>query len=194
MATACDHLGLSCFSHHCHNGDTPVLVKTEGDVVTFSGSAMGIDTDALAHFALGVLWKGSVHQWKTVEGQTSSVKLGAFREQIRTYLLGRSGFPSGVFVIVTACEDRGSRGMVFAPNLNKSAGSHGTMFSLLTRGIWFHIITDENAAPGIKDLCCVQSEKKVLHLQDCTKELIEAGRHVHKTARVSSNVSPRRSK
>ena len=52
-----------------------------------------------------------------MEGQTTSVELGPFQESIRTYLLGETGFPEGVYVLVGACEDKGSRGMVFAPSL-----------------------------------------------------------------------------
>jgi hypothetical protein len=164
-------------------------LKIERGTVTFSGSAMGIHTDALAHFALGILWKGGVHKWNTVEGQTTSVKLGPFSEGIRTYLLGESGFPSGVFVLVAACEDKGSRGMVFAPTLVKE--SRNRMFSILVRGIWFHIITDKSAPAETKKLCCVQSEEKVLHLEDCSSRFLHAGRHIQKTARVAPNLSPR---
>ena len=37
-----------------------IPLKVERNTITFSGSAMGIDTDALAHFGLGLLWKGAV--------------------------------------------------------------------------------------------------------------------------------------
>jgi len=69
-------------------------LKIEPNTVSFSGSAMGVDTNALAHFALGILWKGSVNNWSTVEGQTTSIFLGSFEEPIRKYLLGESGFPT----------------------------------------------------------------------------------------------------
>ncbi len=161
-------------------------LKIERGTVSFSGSAMGVDTDALAHFGLGILWKGGVHKWTTVEGQTTSVELEPFEESIRTYLLGETGFPRGVYVLVGACEDKGSRGMVFAPSLVKE--SQNRMFSILVRGIWFHIITDMGASPGMKKLCCVQSDKKVLHMEDCSSRFFHAGRHIHKTARIASNL------
>ena len=58
----------------------------------------------------------------------------------------------------------------------------------LLPALWFHIIVDKNAKPGNRDVCCVRSEKKVLHLENCEKRLIEAGRHLYKTARVAPNV------
>jgi hypothetical protein len=35
-----------------------LTLKVEANTVSFSGSAMGIGTDALAYFSLGFLWKG----------------------------------------------------------------------------------------------------------------------------------------
>jgi hypothetical protein len=162
------------------------IVKEEGGVVTFSARDMGIDTNPFAHFALGVLWKGAVHQWKTTEGQTTSVNLAGYEDDIRRYLLGGAGLPSGVYVLLAVCNDKGSRGMVFAPTL--VAGSRHQMFSILVRGLWFHIIVDKNAKPGNRHLCCVRSEKRVIHLENCHSRFLHAGRHLHKTARVAPNV------
>lgn len=162
------------------------IVKDEGGVVTFSARDIGIDTEPFAHFGLGLLWKGTVHQWATAEGQTTSVNLGPYEDSIRRYLLGEAGLPDGIYVILAVCEDRGSRGMVFAPTLVNEA--HHQMFSILVRGLWFHIIVDKNAKPGNKEVCCLRSEKKVLHLENCEKRLIEAGQHLYRTARVAPNV------
>jgi hypothetical protein len=162
-----------------------IALKDDRGTLTFSGKAMGIDTAPIAHFGLGVLWKGGVHKWNTIAGQTTSVDLEVFEEPIRKYLLGKSDVPEGVCVLVGACEDKGSRGMVFAPSLVN--GSHHRMFSILVRGIWFHIVTDMHALPGTATVCCVKSDLKVLHMEDCNERFLHAGRHIHKTARVSPN-------
>jgi hypothetical protein len=166
-----------------------IEIKVETKAITFSGSAMGIDTEALAHFALGILWKGAVHKWTTVAGQTTSVNLAGYKESIRKYLLGKDTLPSEIFVMIAACEDKGSRGMVFAPS--KVRGSRHRMYSLLVRGLWFHVIADRQAPASLKNLCCLQSERKVLHLEDCTERFLHAGRHIHKTARIARNMSRR---
>jgi hypothetical protein len=159
-------------------------VKEERGAITFSGSAMGVDTEALAYFALSLLWKGGVHQWPTAEGQTTSVPLGPFEEPIRKYLLG-GPFPANLYVLLGVCEDRGSRGMVFAPTVMHETRHH--TFSVLVRGLWFHIVADARAA-AVKELCSVQSRKKVLHLENCANRFIDAGRNIHKTARIAANV------
>jgi|SRR5215469_5297512 len=159
-------------------------VKDEGTSVTFSGSAMGVDTEALAYFALSLLWKGGVHQWPTAEGQTTSVPLGVFEEPIRKYLLG-GPFPPDVYVLLGVCEDRGSRGMIFAPTVMRETRHH--TFSVLVRGLWFHIVADARAT-ALKKLCSVQSAKRVIHLENCEERFLDAGRHINQTARVAASV------
>jgi hypothetical protein len=153
------------------------------NVVKYSGRAMGINTEALAYYGLGILWKGSVHKWKTIDGQESTVDLGKYQEPIRRYLLGEAGFPDGVYVLVSACTDVGSQGMCFAPHLVE--GSRYPMHSILIRGLWFHIITTDQDADGLSELCCVRSTEKVLFKEDCTERFLHAGRHIHETAAVS---------
>jgi hypothetical protein len=158
-------------------------LKAERTVVIYSGEAMGIDTEPLAYYALSVLWKGSVHKWTTLKGQKSSIDLGKYQEPIRRYLLGEAGFPDGVYVIVTACVDRGSQGMNYAPS--EAVGPSFPMYSLLVRGIWFYVVTTDNSPLGLGDLCCVRSVKKVLYKADCTEPFLFTGKLIHKTATVS---------
>ncbi|HTA24893.1 MAG TPA: hypothetical protein VK763_15275 [Terriglobales bacterium] len=157
--------------------------KREQKAIIYSGAAMGINTEPLAFYALSVLWKGSVHRWTTLKGQKSSVWLGKYQGPIRRYLLGEAGFPDGAYVNVTACVDRGSQGMNFAPS--KSVGSTYPTYSLLVRGLWFRVITTDENPLGLRDLCCVRSAKKLLFMADCTEPFLHAGRHIHKTATVS---------
>jgi len=160
-----------------------MAVETARTVTVYSGSAMGIDTEPLAYYALSILWKGSVHKWTTLKGQKSSVDLRQYQELIRRYLVGDAGFPDGVYVVVTACTDVGSQGMVFAPNL--MAETLHPMHSILVRGLWFHIITTDKPTPELDSVCCVRSTRKVLHKADCTEPFLQSGRHIHQTAVVS---------
>jgi hypothetical protein len=156
------------------------------NLATFSAVDMGIDTEPFAHFALGLLWKAAVHQWPTVAGQTTTVNLGSFEDPIRRYLLGETGLPDDVYVILAVCEDNASRGMVLGPSL--VAGSVHQMFSILVRGSWFHIVADRKPSPGTREFCCVRSERKLIHRENCERRLLQAGRHLSKTAAVSPNV------
>jgi hypothetical protein len=88
------------------NKATPM--KEEGALKVFSATDLGIDTDKLAYFALSIVWRGSVHDWKTIEGQTTGVPLGPYEERIRQYLAGEAWFPADVLVAVHVCTDLGS--------------------------------------------------------------------------------------
>jgi len=154
------------------------------DVMTFSGRRMGIDSESLAHFVLGILWKGAVHDWKTVEKQTSRVNLGEFEEPIRRYLLGETELPDGVYVGVSVCTDLASRGMVLPP---AEFPGKFRRFSILVRGVWFFVITDKQRSIDLKNMCCVRSKEKVLHFENCEQRLLH-GTRIFFSAKVAPNL------
>jgi hypothetical protein len=46
----------------------------------------------IAHFALGIFWKASVHAWK-VAGGDANIDLGFYKEVLRLFLTGSIGWP-----------------------------------------------------------------------------------------------------
>ena len=153
----------------------------------FSGISMGINTDALAYYALSLLWKGSVHKWPTVSGQKTGVDLGEYQEPIRRFLLGEAPFPKGISVIVTASEDYLSRGLAYVPHVAR----HPTekQLSILVHGIWFDVIF--NDGEQWKAICCVRSPLKVLHLRNNEDRMMAAGQRIQETARVHPELAER---
>ncbi len=154
------------------------------NVVAFSGSAVGVDTEQLAYFALSVLWRSGVQQWQTLNQQATGVSLGVFAEPIRRYLAGESGFPPGVVVRVTVCTDRGSRLLTLGPWARQTAS-----YCLLVRGVWFHILTSARLSAGLLTPCCVSSDKKVLFVKDCEKEMLQMLGPIFATAYVSPKLA-----
>jgi hypothetical protein len=160
------------------------LTVGQGDkVLTFSGATMGVDTDALAYFAVSLLWRGSVHEWSTLKGQTTSVSLGKYEERIRRYLLGETGLPEGAYVLVAVCVDVGAQNTIFPPH--PLDGSKYRTYSTLVRGLWFHIVVDDEALSAeTSRLCCVKSPRKLIFLKNCSDEFLHAGHHLQSTAEV----------
>lgn len=168
-----------------------LAIKRTNGSITYSGESMGIDTEALAYFALSLLWRGSAHKWKTSKGKTTSVDLGEYAEPIRRYLLGETGMPDGVYVLVGVCTDLGSQLLVLPPWQVSGAGY--TMYSILVRGIWFHVIADKKAPNGTIDLCCVRSKQKVIHLENCEERFKRATEAFGKVENVDERLkSPER--
>ena len=82
-----------------------ILEKVPPDVV--DGDSKGyaaaknpdIDIESLTHFAIGIFWKASVHPWSS-ERTAPQIDLGAYGEELRTFLLGRTSFPERVALTV----------------------------------------------------------------------------------------------
>jgi len=133
------------------------------------------------------LWKGSVHRWPTVNGQTTGVDLGEYQEPTRQFLMGEAPFPKGVSVIVTASEDYLSRGMAYVPHVVK----HPTekQLSVLVHGLWFDVIFSNK--DEWKEICCVQSALKVLHLRNNEDRMMKAGQRIQETEKVQPELAER---
>jgi len=152
----------------------------------FSGAAIGVSTDRLAHFALGVFWRASANKWRTLGLQTSSLDLGALAEPIRLYLKGEGRFPTGCVLLMTVCTDRGSQGLVFAPNPTK--GGMFPCFSMLVRGIKFTLVMGDALPLELREACCVGSARKVIFVRDCAADAQHAFGHLYQTADVDSRL------
>ena len=152
----------------------------------FSGAAIGVSTERLAHFALGIFWRASVNKWRTLGLQTTSLDLGSLAEPIRLYLRGKGPFPMGCVLLMTVCTDHGSQGLVFAPNPTR--GGMFPCFSMLVRGIKFTLVMGD-ALPGeLREACCVGSARKVIFMRDCAADAQHAFGHLYQTAEIDSRL------
>jgi|SRR5580704_2158229 hypothetical protein len=156
------------------------------EALVFSGSAVGIDTDKLAYFALSVVWRAAVHRWATpLGGLTQPVQLGAAEEPTRRFLLGQSMFPPAVTVMATVCTDAGSAGSFYMPS--RVSGSPGTCFVVLTLGVHF-LVYLEPIPPVIREFCCVKSTRRLIFLRNCESKTLEAFAQLLDTSRPASGL------
>ena len=72
----------------------------------FDARDFGIDTAKFAYFALSMVWRRTIHDWNPALPRW---ELGQFAEDMRRYLVGETGFPSNMAVIVLVCSDLLSR-------------------------------------------------------------------------------------
>lgn len=161
----------------------------------FSGEKLGINTDKLAYYAVSLVWRAAVYKWRTLEDQTTTVELDEKRkEQFRQYLLGNTGLPDDVGVVVTVCTDAESQGWVFLPT--REIGSHFityaiTKYAVLVRGIMFHVMLDVPGRLPMKDMCSVRSEEKLIWVRSCVEETKESFKRLRANARVAENLKNR---
>ena len=148
----------------------------------FSGAAIGVSTERLAHFALGIFWRASVNKWRTLGLQTTSIDLGVLAEPIRLYLGGEGPFPTGCALLMTVCTDHGSQGLVFGPNPTR--GGIFPCISMLVRGIKFTLVVGDDLPSELREACCVGSAQKILFMRDCAADAQHAFDHLYQTAEV----------
>ncbi len=152
----------------------------------FSGADIGVSTERLAHFALGIFWRASARNWRTLGLQTTSINLGALAEPIRLYLRGEGPFPDGIVLLMTVCTDHGSQGLVFAPS--PMQGGIYPAFSMMVRGINFTLVTGNDLPEEIRQACCVRSSRKVIFMRDCAAGSQHAFGHTYQTAVVDARL------
>lgn len=113
----------------------------------------------LGYFALSVLWRASV------SSKYPKIDLGTrYNEEFRRYLLGTTGVPSNVRVMVEILDVRGNPGpridrVVIHPEGQRSGGYH--VFQFGTFGFFFFIVVG-NERPGIFDTFCFPRTRRVL--------------------------------
>jgi hypothetical protein len=61
----------------------------------YETSALGVDRQKLAYFAMSVFWRAAVHLWHRPEQKEPMMRLGVYEEPIRKYLMEEAPFPIG---------------------------------------------------------------------------------------------------
>jgi hypothetical protein len=184
------------YAHQCINrkGRFPLLERLNvaaplgwtPNGTEFSGAAIGVSTDRLAHFALGIFWRASANKWRTLGLQTTSIDLGALDDPIRRYLKGEGPFPTGCALLMAVCTDHGSQGLVFGPNPTR--GGMFPCFSMLVRGIKFTLVVGPDLPAELREACSVGSARKVIFMRDCAADAQHAFGHIYRTAEVDSRL------
>jgi hypothetical protein len=136
-----------------------------GEFTVYRADDIGLDTRALAYFALSVLWRGSVHQWPLEGTLLSLLDLGNHQERIRGFLLGQEPLPENLCVKISAATDSGSQNCVFFPSVNPDQKDAAAL-TFMTRGIWFDVVIGNPLPAYAYDFCCVRGSGKPIFVGD----------------------------
>jgi len=142
--------------------------RTEGEYTVYCAADMGIDTAALAYFALSVIWRGA-HIWPTLDGRaTGGLPLGHHKERLRRYLLGTGSHPPGVAVKISVACDEASQNAVMFPRINPYQ-QDAEAFTFMARGLWFDVIVGDDLPAYMYQSCCVTSPEKPIFVGDFSR-------------------------
>jgi hypothetical protein len=87
------------------------------------------DADALIYFAISVIWRAAVHQWR-IEGHLYSIDLGPYEEPFREFLLGKTSFPDRVVLSVRVAARPDALDVAYVPHVGKRDGVHFYKFCI----------------------------------------------------------------
>jgi len=158
--------------------------RAVGDYTVYRAADMGIDTNALAYFALSIIWRGGAHIWRTFGDRgTGGLQLGHHEERLRRYLSGSDPFPMGVAVKVSVASDYASQNVVLFPRANVDQPD-ATVFTFAARGIWFDVVVGDDLPKYLYENCCVSSPDKLIYLGDFERFVMYELRLYRQTATV----------
>jgi len=126
--------------------ETPVL--SEPDLDTYAcAQVAGIDWDKLAHFGMGMFWKGAAHAWPGC----AKLELGNYAEDIRKYLRAKAPFPQSVALVVRVVASDEPPWTSRTPFLWQTQPCH--LFNFYLRGIDFSLAVGKQIPEYLRHVC-----------------------------------------
>jgi hypothetical protein len=164
----------------------PCRPASAGSLLRFSGREAGVDTTKLAYFAVSLVWRGAVHSWHTLRGQTTEVAVRSHMDEMRRHLLSEIPLPKDIVVFVLVCLDMVSQLQSTAPYL---VGGHEEedRYEMLLNGVVFHVALGRPQAE-VDYFCCVHSRDRAVFAGDHSKAAIAAAKFFRERALVYKNV------
>jgi hypothetical protein len=117
----------------------------------FGAAAPGLKVDKLAHFALGIFWKASVHSW-SASGKEPRIELGLYSSAIRDWLLTGGKFPEHLSLIVNVFSPSQAQVAMNDPYEGTRTGGYRNYFFHVP-GVLFLLAVGKSLDAVMKSLC-----------------------------------------
>jgi hypothetical protein len=128
----------------------PAAIDDEHDELYFTANNPLIKCEDLTHFASGIFWKASVHSWRG-KRREPLIELGPFENELRCWLLGETGFPRNVCLVVELSKP--SQALItLNPPYEKCREGWRTFFMHLS-GVAFTLEVGSMIEPEMKKFC-----------------------------------------
>jgi hypothetical protein len=164
--------------------DQPDIV--EGDAKLYAAAKNAdIQADKLIHFAMGIFFKAAVHSWS---GSSTKpwVNLGPYTEPIRTFLLGKTGFPARMCLTVAVLPSP-VRAIEFCnPYRDSTAGQFTYRFHCF--GIQFILGVGKGVTTAARQACFASNPLHPVIVMDFTSDLQLPFREAFTRTRKAKNV------
>jgi hypothetical protein len=128
----------------------PAAVDDGDNVVYFAANNPLFKCDALTHFAVGIFWKASVHSWKRGKVEPM-IELGPYEDELRRWLLGETGFPDHICLVVELSKPARAQ-ITLNPPFEKCREGWRTFFMHLL-GASFTLEVGSGIDPNMRKFC-----------------------------------------
>jgi len=165
--------------------------RQEGNQRAYFGNDLPVDRDALAYFALSVIWRGAVRIWHTHgDRATGGLRLGdRHQEALRQYLAGQTGYPKEFAVKITVATDFCTQNSSLFPWQHVDS-LLVKIFAFYARGVFFDVGIGENLPHRLRRQCCITSAQKLIFSADCENGSMGVFSGFMRTARIAKRLKP----
>ncbi|MDO8588253.1 MAG: hypothetical protein Q7T82_14590 [Armatimonadota bacterium] len=165
----------------------PVVSAESGGLKVYSASGIPqIDVGKLTYFISSIMWRGSVHTWKSGKDVSVTPVLGKkYEEELRKFLLGKAEFPKNAAVWVDIIPPNSDVwGFVTTPYGGKQEQFWRYQFLFL--GISFTFFMGNRIDPDVRRFCTFRSPEKFLFVGDDATEMLarDISRSIKESKRV----------
>src|SRR5579863_4977024 len=130
------------------------ICRSDEDGRTYAAARIPeIDTGKLAYFALSMLWRIAIHDWRGVDGYIRRQDLGPYEDPIRRFLVGEGPFPARCFTRIVVWPDKAS--VLYGTYLiRRNSERRFRLFSFYIPGITFYLYVGKGVPPELRETCC----------------------------------------
>jgi len=164
---------------------TPPEASDGNDILYAAAKNPDIQTDKLAHFAMGVFSKASAHSWSGCRTEPL-IDLGPYQEPVRKFLRGEAGFPDKMALVIGVLPPPVTLISFHQPYRGSADRWHNFLFYI--PGIQFSLCVGNGVTVNIRESCFVSHPLHPILVTDFSKDIREIIRSVTAKARKAKNV------
>ena len=154
LCDACEGIlsrkGEQTVCRECHRGHGKFILRDEvkkaSAILTEGGErwinpikeTTDLNSDVYLYFGASVIWRASAGKWPDSIGKTRGSLGGKYQEELRRFLLGETGSPSKIYLVVYVDGDEDTIPIMAFPTHKKYPGHHSHVFYI--PGIKFSFI------------------------------------------------------
>jgi hypothetical protein len=119
-----------------------------------------IDRQKIAYFAASVIWRGGVHQWKSLRADLPKLSLSKYELELSKFLLGTARFPANGALLVGILSDRELWDTFTFPR--RDLNHRGNAYKFHFMGLSFKLFLGGGIEPFVKSKCFISSAMPVI--------------------------------